>query len=292
MGKHETRVRRRAGGTARRMAAPAGVLLLAALAGCGAVSGIPVDETAGRIANTVCPKAYMCCTADQLSSNSAAGTDVPSCESATKQNYVNVLSAVQASVDQKRATYDSSKLDTCLATIQSSDCATLDTTNHIEGIKGCEAFTSPLVPIGGACSQDYECINGWCNVPAGSNNGQGTCTGFSGTGQSCAAGGGPSCGPNAVCDPLGTTDSSDDVCEPVSDIGGACTDDVQCTSLTCSSSGGSGMTCQAPATPPSMCFYQSGCSAAGGRPGPGTLVLFAVFVAVALARAGRTRRNR
>ena len=83
------------------------------------------------------------------------------------------------------------------------------------------------------------------------------------------------------------------LCEPVSDIDGACADDLQCTSLNCSSSGGSGMTCQAPTTPPAaMCFYQSGCSEAGGRPGPGTLLLFAAFAAVAFARAGRARRNR
>lgn len=266
---------------------------LVVLVGCGNVSGIPVDQTATRIANTICPKAYMCCTADQLSSNGAAGADVTSCEVDSKSNYVNVLQGVQASIDQKRATYDSSKLDTCLATIMNSDCATLNMTNHIQGVKGCESFTSPLVPIGGGCSQDYECINGWCNVPTTSNNGQGTCTGFSGTGQSCATGGGPSCGPNAVCDLEGTTDSSDDLCEPVSDIGGACTDDLQCQSLNCTSSGGSGMTCQSATTPPpAMCFYESGCSEAGGRPGAGTLLLFAGFAAIAFLRTGRARRNR
>ncbi|HLK89917.1 MAG TPA: hypothetical protein VKZ18_08485, partial [Polyangia bacterium] len=266
-------------------------LVLAALAGCGQVSGIPVDATAARIANTVCPKAYMCCTTDQLAQNSSAGTDVASCETQTKQNYVNVLSTLQASVSQNRATYQSAQLDACLAKIMSSDCATLNVTTHLQGIPGCEAFTTPLVAVGGACSQNYECINGWCNVPQG--GGDGVCAGFVPFGQSCALAGGPSCGPNAVCDPEGTvSDSSDDLCEPVSPNGGACLDDVQCQSLNCTSSGGSGMTCQAPATPPSMCFYQSGCSAAGGRPGPGTLVLFAVFVAVALARAGRARRNR
>jgi hypothetical protein len=282
MGKHETRGRR---------TVIVGAALLAALAGCGGVSGIPVDETATRIANTVCPKAYMCCTADQLSQNSAAGTDVASCETATKQNYVNVLGTLQASVNQGRATYQSAQLDTCLATIMSSDCATLNMTTHLQGIPGCESFTTPLVAMGGACSQNYECINGWCNVPQGSADG--VCEGFVPLGQSCALAGGPSCGPNAVCDPEGTlNDSSDDLCEPVSPLGGACLDDYQCQSLNCTSSGGSGMTCQTATTTTPMCFYQSGCSAAGGRPGPGTLVLFSVFVAVALARAGRARRNR
>ena len=148
--------------------------------------------------------------------------------------------------------------------------------------------------MGGACSQNYECVDGWCNVPSGSNNGQGVCAAFVAAGQSCATAGGPSCGPNAVCDIEGTPDvSSDDLCAAVADLGGTCADDLQCTSLNCSSSGGSGMTCQAATTPPAaMCFYSSGCSEAGGRPGPGTLLLFAGFAAIAFLRAGRARRNR
>ena len=118
--------------------------------------------------------------------------------------------------------------------------------------------------------------------------------GFLPAGQSCAAAGGPSCGPNAVCDVEGTPhDSSDDLCAAVSDIGGTCADDLQCTSLNCSTGGGSAMTCAAARRRRrAMCFYASGCSAAGGRPGAGTLLLFAGFAAVAFLRAGRARRRR
>ena len=271
-----------------------GLVGLAGLSGCGNVGGIPVDQTATRIANTICPKAWMCCTADQLSSNSAAGTSEQDCITQTTTSYKNQLSTLQASIDQKRASYQSSKLDTCLMTIQTSDCTALDVTNHVAGIPGCESFTTPLVAVGGACSQNYECINGWCNVPTTSNNGEGVCAAFVAPGQSCATAGGPSCGPNAVCDIEGTpNDSSDDLCAAVADVGGTCADDLQCTSLNCSSSGGSGMMCAAATTPPAaMCFYSSGCSEAGGRPGAGTLLLFAGFAAIALLRAGRARRNR
>jgi uncharacterized protein (TIGR03382 family) len=268
------------------------VTLALLLTGCGGVSGIPIDETSTRIADTVCPKAYMCCTSDQLAMNEAqAGTDVASCETATKQSYQSLLGTLQASMNQNRATYQSAEVDACLAKIMNSDCATLNVTSHVSGIPGCESFTTPLVAKGNACSQNYECIEGWCNVPA--SGGDGVCEGFVPFGQSCALAGGPSCGPNAVCDPEGTLDDpSDNLCEGVAAIGGACLDDVQCQSLNCTSGGGSGMTCQAPTSATSMCFYQSGCSAAGGRPGPGTLVLFAIFAAVALARARRARRSR
>jgi hypothetical protein len=284
----DNRGRSRTGSFGSALAGWAGLI---ALVGCGSVSGIPIDETATRIADTVCPKAYMCCTADQLSGNSSAGTDVASCEAATAMNYRNILSTLQASVDAGRATYQSAQVDNCLNTIMNSDCATLDMTNHLAGIPGCASFTTPLVAIGGTCTQNYECIDGWCSVPM--NASSGTCTAFVPYGQSCTAAGGPSCGPNAVCDIEGTlNDSSDDLCEPVSGDGGPCTDNLQCTSLNCSSSGGSGMTCQEPATPPpAMCFYASGCSA-GGRPGPGTLLLFAAFAAVAFARSARARGRR
>ena len=168
-------------------------------------------------------------------------------------------------------------------------------TNHVAGIPGCESFTTPLVAVGGACSQDYECINGWCNVPTSSSYGDGVCAAFPPAGRSCAAAGGPSCGLNAVRRTWWTpSDSSDDLCAVVSDIGGTCADDLQCESLNCSSSGGTGMTCAAATTPPAaMCFYASGCSAAGGRPGAlHVLLLFAGFAAVAFLRAGRARRRR
>jgi hypothetical protein len=271
-----------------------GLVGVVGLPGCGAVSGIPIDQTATRIANAICPKAWMCCTADQLMSNSAAGTSEQDCVTQTTDNYKNQLSGLQLSVDQKRASYQSSKLDTCLMTISDSDCATLDVTNHIAGIPGCESFTTPLVPAGGACSQNYECVDGWCNVPSSSTNGEGVCAAFLVAGQSCATAGGPSCGPKAVCDIEGTpSDSSDDLCASVSDIGGTCADDLQCTTLNCSPSGGSGMTCEAATSPPgAMCFYSSGCSEAGGRPGPGTLLLFAGFATIAFLRAKRARRHR
>jgi hypothetical protein len=267
---------------------------LGGLPGCGNVGGIPVDQTATRIANTICPKAWMCCTGDQLSSNSAAGISEQDCITQTTASYKSQLSTLQFSVDQKRASYQSSKLDACLMTIQTSDCTALDVTNHVAGIPGCESFTTPLVAVGGACSQDYECINGWCNVPTTSNNGEGVCAAFVPAGGSCAVAGGASCGPSSVCDVEGTPDdSSDDLCAAVSDIGGTCADDLQCTSLNCTSSGGSGMMCAAATTPPpAMCFYSSGCSEAGGRPGAGTLLLFAGFAAIAFLRAGRARRNR
>jgi hypothetical protein len=48
-------------------------------------------------------------------------------------------------------------------------------------------------------------------------------------------------------------------------------------------------TCQAQTS--AQCFYGGGCSAAGGRPGFGALLLIGLFVAVALMRSRRPDRT-
>jgi MYXO-CTERM domain-containing protein len=281
-------------------AAPLVIALMSGAAGCGQVHSIPIDQDATDIAQTVCTSAYRCCTLAQLMNNSSAGTDVSmgttdcttnstpceqACETETAQNFRNQLSGVQDSVDKKRAVFEQAKVDACLQTIRSSTCDALNMTNHLTGVPGCDSFVTPLVAIGGGCSQDYECVNGWCNA--------GTCAAFVTVGQPCPSGG-PSCAPGLTCDTNGTTnDASDDTCVEPGPTGATCSDALQCQSLSCSSSGGPGMTCQAPpSNPPPMCFYGGGCAAAGeGRPGPGTIMLLAVFVAFAFARTRRARNG-
>jgi hypothetical protein len=258
-----------------------------AAAGCGQVHGIPVDKTATDIAQAVCPKAWNCCTSDQLTNNSMAGTSEQDCEVESKQGFSDQLSGVQQSVDQKRSVYEQTKVDACLETIRSSTCAMLDVTNHLLGVPGCESFVTPLVSAGGACSNDYECIGGWCKPPTAPATGDGVCTATSAAGQSCA---GNNCGSGLTCDPK-TSDPTDDVCVAPGDTGAACADAFECQSFSCGTSGGSGMTCAAATS--SMCFYSSGCSAAGGgRPGLCSVLLFFAAAAVTLRRARRRRTIR
>jgi MYXO-CTERM domain-containing protein len=69
-----------------------------------------------------------------------------------------------------------------------------------------------------------------------------------------------------------------------------CSDSFECKSGLCTTSGGSGTTCAASTGGGSQCFYSSGCAAGGeGRPSVVTLLLFAGFIAVAIARARRRR---
>ena len=265
-------------------------------AGCGQVHSIPIDQTATDIAQTVCTAAYRCCTLAQLVKNDNAGADAgagvdcttdstpceQACEADTAARFRSQLSTVQSSVDAKRAIYQQDKVDACLQTIRSSTCDTLNMTNHLAGVPGCDSFVTPLVAVGGDCTQSYECVGGWCNG--------GTCTAFMTVGQPCPSGG-QSCASGLTCDTNGTSSSADDTCVQPGATGATCTDPLQCQSLNCSSSGGSGMTCQPPSSPPpAMCFYGGGCAAAGeGRPGPATIVLLGLFVVVTLARVRRAR---
>lgn len=255
---------------------------LAALSGCGGVHGIPVDSTSTQIAQTVCPKAYECCTQSQLMGNSSAGTDEASCESMTKSDFAGNLEAVQASQDQGRATFDNAKLQACLNTIRSASCDTLDMTNHLMGIPGCDSFVDPLVAIGGACSNDYECVDGWCQQPTDMSGGDGACQPHAQLGQSCLT---ATCEAGLTCDVAAT----DETCVQPGALGAACTDPLQCASVNCSMTDATTPgTCVAATG--TQCFYASGCSAAGsGRPNTGTTLLLAAVALIAALRARRFR---
>ncbi len=268
-------------------------------AGCGGVHGIPIDQTATKIAQTVCPKAWGCCTVDQLNGNGSSGagivtetqtctTDVAPCEHEcevrTAEDFRKQLATIQKSVDQKRAVYEEAKVNDCLTTIRESTCPDLNMTNHLTGVPGCDAFATPLVEMAGACSQDYECKSGWCKPPAGGGFADGSCQAPM-SGMSCTT---ESCGKGFACDGRGTNDETDDMCVASVADGAACTSGAQCRSGLCTSSGGA-MTC-APLT--NACFYGSGCSTVGGPPGVVSLVLLTGLATIVAARNKRARRRR
>jgi hypothetical protein len=260
-------------------------LVSATVLGCGGVDAIPIDKTANEFADAICQKAYDCCTADQLSSNDAAGTSEAECKTKTAENFRNVLQGVQNSHNAKRVMYERSKVDACLNTLRAADCATLNTTNRLSGVPGCDSFSTPLVAVGGQCSNDYECINSYCKA-AGAGEPSVCATGAA-SGASCTT---DQCAAGLTCDPLPLRDDPvDDICVAPAANGAACTDPYQCASGVCSSSGAGGeMTCVADTR--AKCFYSNGCSVAGGAPGLVALMLFGGFATMAVARKRRSRR--
>jgi MYXO-CTERM domain-containing protein len=272
--------RRDMGGFSRRVlllvfvAVPAG-------AGCGDVHGIPIDQTARDIAATVCPKAYECCTPEQLMGNDSAGTTQAECEDRTAQDFRSHLQGIQRSVDQGRARYESAKVDACLQTIETSACGALNMTNHLTGVPGCDSFVTPLVPPGSECGNDFECIDGWCDFPEDPDPpGPGVCRMHVSGNLSCLDH--AECGPGRICHPDSHT------CHALKDPGAACTSAVECKSGLCGGDPAQGPASVCLPNEAPRCFYQSGCSAAGdGAPSGGTILLLVAFSAIALVRARR-----
>jgi MYXO-CTERM domain-containing protein len=257
-------------------------LVPAALIGCGSVDkkmGSPIETAPTEIAQTVCPKAYDCCTAAQLMGNDMAGTDEASCEMKTTDAFTQQLANVQASEKAGRAMYDGEKVEACLATIRSSTCQMLQTTNHLAGVPGCDTFAKPLVAAGGECFNTFECIQGWCKPNQSMSGGAGSCV-VPQDGDACGAVD-PKCAPGFNCD------SNTGKCVKAQADNSPCTSGLQCESGVCSSSTPGGTCVPRGAT----CFYASGCSVAGGGCAPLPALLALAILAGLAARRHRHRRR-
>jgi hypothetical protein len=221
--------------------------------------------------------------------NSAAGMSESECETKTAANFRGQLQNMQNSDTAGRSKYDQMQVDKCLASLRAAECSELTSIRSLSQVPDCGGtFATPLVAAGGKCQNDFECIAGVCQKPM--NASEGVCVAGNTTGGACNATDNR-CAPNLTCDPRDGNNATDDVCVVEQDVGGACVDNFDCKMRNCAADATSGAkTCQAPTAP--QCFYGGGCTAAGGRPGAGALLLMGLFAAVALTRSRRTRRSR
>jgi len=236
--------------------------------------GPKATPTAAEVAQTICSKAYLCCSAAQLMGNQTAGTSEAECESKTAMSYQNQIAAVSASEEKGRAIYQPQLLMACLTTIRSSSCADLSTTNHVAGIPECATFATPLVTAGGACGYDWECVDGWCEHPP-MTSGDGTCRSQVGEGEDCTV---DHCAKGTSCS--GATK----ICVASRAAGATCASAASCASGVCDGTTG---TCAPPAV--GACFYGAGCHVGGAGPGAGALALALASLLLAVQRS-RGRR--
>jgi MYXO-CTERM domain-containing protein len=263
-----------------------GGLVCAALAGCGSVqgkTGTPIETAPMEIAQAVCPKAYDCCTTAQLMGNAQAGTTEAECETKTVDAYSSQIEAVKQSEQAGRAAYDGDKLAACLNTVRSSSCDALRMTNHLRGVPGCDSFVQPKVEVGGACGNDWECVQGWCQpMMSDSSSNDGTCQ-IPQDGDDCIGDNHDQCAPGFACDATTTK------CHALGAQGATCSTNADCQSANCNAASGQVGTCDPPA---GTCFYASACSV-GGDPRPSLLgILGALGLAGALGARRRRRRRR
>jgi MYXO-CTERM domain-containing protein len=239
-------------------------LLALPLAACGGSvqpePGVSPKDAPKLLAPAICFQAYRCCTMTALMGNANAGTSMDTCEMKTETALTNEVSAIEASERKGRVNYDGLKVQACLDYLKAPDttCDALDMTFHLSGVPACANFLEPKVAVGDACTNDFECVDGFCDATGAAAGAEGKCRALGKTGESCA------------------------------DMG-RCEPDLDCDATS--------MICVARAAPPpgqpaaAMCFYSSACSVGGGAPGAGA-VLGIVALAAAVAARRRPRRAR
>lgn len=228
------------------------------LLGCDGSGGVPVDKTADELSAAICRRAYECCTAEQLMKNDSAGSTVAECERYTSRDLRNLLERIQSSHAASRARYEPDRVQACLTSLQTSSCAALNETNHLTGVPGCSSFVSPLVPAGGVCKEDYECIAGTCVLPEDAVPGtSGTCVAAATAGSTSAASraSAPAASPPGASSPAASTAFRQTA---------------------------------AASPPPAQCFYENGCAVAGNDPPAYALVGLLLLLGVSRMRTRRT----
>jgi hypothetical protein len=145
------------------------VAFVAVLFSCGgddkppAGPPIPIEEMAQQMRQLICEKVFSCCSAEELKSNPDLGTDVASCVAGLDGESTYLLSDVVASVEQGRLIYRPDKLAACVAEFRSRSCADAKMPPGDKDVTAlCAAAFEPRVPVGGACSDYWDCIGGWC----------------------------------------------------------------------------------------------------------------------------------
>jgi hypothetical protein len=216
--------------------------------------GVSPKNAPALLAPAICAQAYRCCSMPQLMGNANAGADMATCEMKTQTALTQEVSAIESSERKGRVNYDGLKVQACIAYLTAMDtqCSDLNMTFHLSGVPACSSFLEPKVAVGGGCTNDFECVDGFCDTTGVAAGADGTCRALAKTGESCANMG--RCEPGLNCD-------------------------------------ATAMTCMAPppaTTPPAaMCFYSSACSYAGGDRGAGSVLGVGVLLLAVMSRKRR-----
>jgi hypothetical protein len=191
--------------------------------GDGGTSSVPLDQLGSQLSTAECAKSFQCCTQDQLSTLFESAVTLTT--TAQCQTYVDQLLSgfavpqYMASVAAGRADYDPEAAGACVSLIGGQSCAEFDMSRSPTSPGGCSRFLTPLVAVGGACSQSYECIDGYCKgavtLPAPMD---GTCAAMPAMGQACTS----VCAAGLYCD-QGTA-----TCQPLKADGAMCAAGFEC----------------------------------------------------------------
>jgi hypothetical protein len=154
----------------------------------GEDSGVSLTEFPVQFAAGYCDWVYRCCPREQLEhldSSPFFGNSEDECRTNYSALITLVVPSITESEGQGRLRYDPGVVARCLQALGTS----------CEGVEIlCDSLGEPLVPIGGACRQDGECIDSVC---------------------------------------IGETSDADGVCGLPLSVGESCMDDGECVSDRC-----------------------------------------------------------
>jgi hypothetical protein len=151
------------------------ILLVAAFVACGngdpaptTTTTIALEDVPGQLRKMICEKVFSCCSAADLTNNPDLGNDVASCQAGLDGEATFLLADVGASVAQGRLIYRGDKMAACMAELNARSCAQAKMPpSDYDVTQLCRAAFEPQVPTGGACSDYWDCIGGWCEGDIG-----------------------------------------------------------------------------------------------------------------------------
>lgn len=221
--------------------AMAATVAIAILSACGSDPSVSLGEAPAAFASAYCERALACCTLAELAARFPDAAppiaDEASCRAYVARVFGNELVADTTAAEAAgEVRYHGDRMATCIAAIPAASCVESARVLALMTLPvACPTPREPLVPDGGDCDHDFQCISGLCATPAPETPGM--CAAIPTAGAACTDG---KCGPGGYCDRSG---GGSGTCTSLGDLGAPCTSNLGCTELDCA-----GGTCAAPAT--------------------------------------------
>jgi len=227
-------------------------------------SAVTIGNFAQRYAEALCAKNFTCCSGSDLT-----GKTQSQCVMDNAGVISLLTTEINASQAMGRASYDVAASSSCIDALNAMTCDQFRM--GIDGnIAACMSFVVAKVPLGGACTQPYECTTGNCEgADTSSPPVDGMCAAapaLAALGSSCAA---AACVDGAYCDSTST-------CANKKAAGETCTSDSECVN-SCNTTTG-------------MCSCYAGCMVVEAVSTGGT-VLSALLLGAGVVFARRRRRR-
>ncbi|MBI5511614.1 MAG: hypothetical protein HY903_22895 [Deltaproteobacteria bacterium] len=249
------------------------VLPIALLAACGD-SDVELEDLPDAVAETLCKKAYECCTADEVVASQQTGYTSSSAECPAKMasGLQGTKTNIERGEKRDRLVYHGDRLRECLDAYATLSCDALKSA-ATSRLPVCDGYLEPKVTPGGACDYDDECIGGSCEGESG--DAEGVCVAFVAAAAACGT---APCGDGLYC-------SGTDVCMQKKADGEACGANYECLTGGCNGNDpnqGVLGTCGRMGGEATACFLTKGCAAGGASLAP---------AACAVALLGLRRRR-